>query len=553
MPNRPSSEQIRNTLLPKQESTTEIEDFIDADFDFSQSTFLAIPLSKIQFYEKNPRRSENPNYFKIKESIANAGLTQPLVVTRRPGEKDFIIYKGGNTRLKAIQELFQESGDRKYRLVSCSYIPWSGFESDALVGHLQENEMRKSLCFIDKAHGVNLAIELLQSETEDELSLRQCQALLVEKGYSVTLSSLSIMVYAADTVEPNLPRDISSNLGRPQIQKLQALHNAFDKVCEEFESIKQSDNFIFHNTLKTFSRPDWSLNVFRRSLEGGLAEQTSISIHDISLRIDGYLNLSQTLLDRTPDEIYKQLSSEENSSWEEKMHHFGAKQGVYTVNTCTNLVHHNPEPVVLTPSHSIDIDKNFSKKNGKQSHSSTDPERSEIEQKVDDLRKQMYQIAWKLAKQHGFHQHSKTLRKIISKTGDWGIGFLVIDYPPQVSNLNLTKIGIRDALWWYLVECCDLQWAIECARPLTAKMVGSTDISNYVRTGDIKTLIQYAKGKMKCSQPQLGLIHFCLRQLDQDSWNDVRDLAEIYRSLHQIARSGNIHLFQLNDKKRREQ
>ena len=152
MQKRPSPEQVKKTLLSRSYTVHSGESEIL--FPMTERVLINLPISEIDTYDKNPRRTENPNFSKIKESISKDGLNQPLVVTRRPEQTRFIVYKGGNTRLKAISELYEETGDQQYRYVDCSFIPWSGFESDAIIGHLQENSMRKSLCFIDRAYGV---------------------------------------------------------------------------------------------------------------------------------------------------------------------------------------------------------------------------------------------------------------------------------------------------------------------------------------------------------------------------------------------------------------
>lgn len=58
-----------------------------------------IDISRIQPYEHNPRHGRNPEYDRIRDSIRNTGLDQPLVVTQRPDATDFVVHAGGNTRL----------------------------------------------------------------------------------------------------------------------------------------------------------------------------------------------------------------------------------------------------------------------------------------------------------------------------------------------------------------------------------------------------------------------------------------------------------------------
>ncbi len=58
-----------------------------------------IPVGRIRAYERNPRQSENPAYGGIKASIHVDGMLQPLIVTRRLSDEDYVVAAGGNTRL----------------------------------------------------------------------------------------------------------------------------------------------------------------------------------------------------------------------------------------------------------------------------------------------------------------------------------------------------------------------------------------------------------------------------------------------------------------------
>lgn len=553
MQKRPSPEQVKHTLLsqsnPVHSNDSEIL------YPLTERVLINLPISDIDVYDKNPRRTENPNFAKIKESISKDGLNQPLVVTRRPRQSRFVVYKGGNTRLKAISELYEETGDRRYRYVDCSFIPWSGFESDAIIGHLQENSMRKSLCFIDRAYGVSNAIEHLQSESseDEDLSIRDCHSILIEKGYTISLSTLSIMLYAASTVEPWLSSAISATMGRPQIQKLRKLQKAFENVSFEFGHTDDQMNCLFHQTLQRYTEAKWNYQTFRRLLESELSSQESTSIQDISLRMDGYLYLSSKPLNETFDKVYEDLEREEQrqkrkltstkiSSISDR--EIGNSESQPHADSDSTASEFRSIPLGLSkPLESIHSGVKAPKTTNKKPPIPRS-QRSELETKLHDLRRNAYAVASRIAKRHGFNVNPKTKRNIVSNTGDWGIGYLLVDYPPTVEQKNTTEIAIRDALWWTLLEYCDLQWASECARPLTAKLIGTTDLIKFIKSGDSKTIISHAKGKMKCTFPHLGLISFCHRQLSDDSWRDMCDLTEIYRKIHQLANCNNINLFQ---------
>ncbi|MDH3338229.1 MAG: hypothetical protein OEM76_10450 [Gammaproteobacteria bacterium] len=50
-----------------------------------------VEVTRIRFYERNPRRGQNPEYDRIKSSILTAGMDQALRITQRPGETDYVV------------------------------------------------------------------------------------------------------------------------------------------------------------------------------------------------------------------------------------------------------------------------------------------------------------------------------------------------------------------------------------------------------------------------------------------------------------------------------
>ena len=74
-----------------------------ADDPTTHHKVLTIDL--IKPYDRNPRRTINPLYDEIKASIrAKGGLNNLLTVTRRPGDPQYMVVAGGNTRLMILKE-----------------------------------------------------------------------------------------------------------------------------------------------------------------------------------------------------------------------------------------------------------------------------------------------------------------------------------------------------------------------------------------------------------------------------------------------------------------
>ena len=84
--------------------------------------YRVLDVREIALYDHNPRQSANPKFEVIKASIWAHGMDQPLIVTQRPGETGYMMGAGGNTRLKILQALYEETGEVRFREVSCIYL-----------------------------------------------------------------------------------------------------------------------------------------------------------------------------------------------------------------------------------------------------------------------------------------------------------------------------------------------------------------------------------------------------------------------------------------------
>ena len=161
----------------------------------------ALRVTDIEPYEHNPRQSANPLFETIKASIRQRGMDAPLKVTRRPGAAHYVVAAGGNTRLLAQLQLWQETADRRFETVPVAFKAWCP-ESDVLVGHLIENEQRSDLTFWDKAQGVVALKAALEQERAAALSLRQWESALTHLGLPIGKNVLSSYLFAVERLAP---------------------------------------------------------------------------------------------------------------------------------------------------------------------------------------------------------------------------------------------------------------------------------------------------------------------------------------------------------------
>jgi ParB family protein of integrating conjugative element (PFGI_1 class) len=158
---------------------------------------ISLNVDEIRSYENNPRRCANAKFDDIKESIRTSGLRSPLTVTRRPGESHFIVEAGGNTRLLALQQLWSETRDPRYRQLVVLFRPWRS-ESHVLTAHLIENEQRGEMSFWDKASGVVALKRQLEEEQGRPLTLRPLEDALYAVGLAVNTATLGHYLFATE-------------------------------------------------------------------------------------------------------------------------------------------------------------------------------------------------------------------------------------------------------------------------------------------------------------------------------------------------------------------
>lgn len=254
--------------------------------DSDRLELVILDVSRIHPYEHNPRRAPNAEYARIKASIRADGLGQPLVVTQRPGEPDYIVHAGGNTRLRVLRELFEETGDQRFGEVPCVIRPWTR-EADVLLAHLKENDLRGELTFLDKALAVADARRFLAEDTEEHLTQAGLAELLQRHGYGLSQGLISQMAYAVERLLPVLPQTLKGGIGRPQVAKVRVLDRAARAIWLDRSVDTEAEyDQVFETLCRRYDTPDWDIASLRRALEAEIAERADISIHAVSLEID---------------------------------------------------------------------------------------------------------------------------------------------------------------------------------------------------------------------------------------------------------------------------
>ena len=254
------------------------------------TTPMIVGIGDIDYYDHNPRRSPNEKYPEIKASIATGEMDHPLTITRRPGAPRYRVFKGGNTRLRALKELFGESGEERFQRIHCLFQPWTR-ESDALLGHLKENDLRGDLVFIDRALAIRELKLLLDEETGGALSQRQLVEQLRERGYSIGRTIVQWFDYAVDVLHQAIPAALGAGMGRPQVERLKALGQAFGQCWQSLElGADEMAQSVFVEVLSRHDAEQVDLDAVRRDLESELSVSADIDVQRASLLMGATLD-----------------------------------------------------------------------------------------------------------------------------------------------------------------------------------------------------------------------------------------------------------------------
>lgn len=285
---RPSDEQLRSALSLAGPPPMQQEARL-APSDPVIAMPMKVDIHQIELYDHNPRRSRNSAYEDIRESVRAQGLKQPLVITRRPGAQHYMLKHGGNTRLAVLKELHAETGDRRFLTADCVFEPWKG-ETDVLVSHIVENEVRGSLTFVDKARAVREAAAMLEADGGEKLSLRQLSEALRERGFRISAGMISKCFYALDTLLQAIPIALDSGIGKPQIEKLRQLQIGAKLVWDNHQ-LGSAEMFeaVFVEALAKVDGEDWNHESAWRSVEVALAQAASAPLNRIAAELDAVL------------------------------------------------------------------------------------------------------------------------------------------------------------------------------------------------------------------------------------------------------------------------
>ena len=436
----------------------------ESEGNLAASRGLEVDIARIQPYEHNPRHAPNPEYDRIRDSIRNQGLDQPLVITQRPGATEYIVHAGGNTRLLILKKLFEETGDSRYARVPCLFRSWRR-ESDVLLAHLRENDLRGSLAFIDKAQAVFETQRLLAEELGlEEVTQRRLETELRKAGYRISQGRISQMEYAVFRLMPLIPLALAQGMGRPQVERIRNLERAAASVWRARCSDDAAEfDDVFTVLCHRYDGPDWNTDLLRDALETEMAEAAEVSIHTIRVVLDAELAGRGLVIPeiepepecKTAPETPQVNNRKQSATDPEDVEEIDEYE-----NPGTEWVPPDREPSdphePLDPAADPDLLSD-----------QLDPTYAEHPEPLGDalltdrgpsdlksLRGRAWTLATRLAQRNG-------MGELVEPLPSKGLGFVLRDVPDPALAEQLDEAGLSQLsmLWWQLAACAELTYA----------------------------------------------------------------------------------------------
>jgi len=494
-----------------------------------------VEVTRIHTYERNPRHTRNPEYDRIKASIRACGMDQALRITRRPGETGYIVQAGGNTRLQVQQELYEATGEERFRWVDCLFVDWDR-ESAVLLAHLRENELRGNLSFIDRARAV-VEIQALAADERgvEELSNRQLEQFLTEQGYYASRSLISVMDYAVSVLLPVLPRALDAGLGRPQVQRIRDLQRIGQAVWQLHGAGDDTEfDEVFTTLCRRHDHEDWVFDSLRQAVETEIAEAADVRIQRVRVEFDCRLGGSKPdipafVAEEDTDETHFPMAPRDEPNAVSAAEHQALAPSSRDAteagsdDAASAELPASTEPAGSPPaSHEIavelppgtDIDAVFRRVGAA----------TKGHLPLALLRQTAFEMARHLARGHG-------LGSLVERLPDQGLGYRVCGLPHSavIDQLDPQLRAEVRTLWWQLVVFADMASA-----PAAALDAGSSDdagLAAAMREQDFTRLIEQVP---PLDWARLGPDFWA--RLGHETWCTWLCLAHNYRELHRSAR-----------------
>ena len=292
---------------------------------------ITVSLSEVEKSVLNPRKTQNPKYHEIKESIRHRGLDQPPRLTKRtPDQLKWEIAYGGNSRLDILWDLHNEYKDLAAKAESIPEkiefdqkansflqfdavcIEWKG-EINALTGHVVENEVHSPMLFIEKALAAKDLKDLFEKDLRDpdkisayavhgvkktlgadqSIGTRPLARLITSTGWPIDAGNLSRYMYAATDLANLMPQALWAGAGHDAVARIKKIGSTYFQFLSEQVNDEEMARELFATlwaeTLHSNDGETILWDQLRLSMAKLLSKHIDLDSQSISSEIDALL------------------------------------------------------------------------------------------------------------------------------------------------------------------------------------------------------------------------------------------------------------------------
>lgn len=481
------------------------------------SRTLIISISDIAEYERNPRVYPNPEHESIKESIRSRGLLQQLVVTQKPGTEKYVLLQGGNTRLKCLRELHEETSDPKFAQIMCEFRPWTT-EDDLLIGHYIENEQRGNLNYHEKSALICNLHSMFESRYGDSLSDRAFEQQAALAGIKIRSTRLHLNRYTVDRLGNRLARRYQQGIGERTIEKVRKLDLAAKSIWEDagLESEKFDD--VFFTLLSDYdSHADLDALVKNTNLAVG------DRVHDINFNKMQAMMMAHVFDNRHAPEfedLYLAPLKGTKPGWQNRR---SDQTPTGTGHPEASAIDSQIESTVTSDSSSVD--PSIPRKPGRLAQLRT------FQKRTISARNKVFKAANNFADLTGNTGCLANLR--------FGYGFMVFNFPPSAPDLPKEFLRHRDQAWWLLVELSQWRTALQheskrLARAAAAEKSNMQRCFSSTNDDPLTTLLTAARDHGMTMPAPASNITALFTHISRPAFRNFQRLITHYQEIDQI-------------------
>ncbi|MXX94415.1 MAG: hypothetical protein F4166_09985 [Gammaproteobacteria bacterium] len=248
--------------------------------DFETKEIHQVPIEQITTVDLSSNQSSKEIFEDdLKSSILNSGLNQPLVLAKGPTNNGYLLLSGGNTRLKVLQQIHQESNGKQFAQIPALIYTWPG-EIQSRLERSITDDVSQQFTFLEQSQLViQFTREYLSNGTTPDLNHQEIATKLTQCGYPISKRMIDLMVYAVDQLYPVIPKTLESGSGIAEIDKVRTL-----EIERQERSLAQGLELqqflaIFRDIATTWDGDHWNFDLFKADLDKELVVATqSLSI-----------------------------------------------------------------------------------------------------------------------------------------------------------------------------------------------------------------------------------------------------------------------------------